>query len=100
MKSRYKYQLTPRYSRPNGNYHDANPVYLHDDSDMFDAIFMSIDMARELGTDVLFFAYSPYVGWQYIHTAHPDGTATDSFGNYKRFTGDRHTYWEPVTPQQ
>lgn len=100
MKSRYKYQLTPRYSRPNGNYHDANPVYLHDDSDMFDAIFMSIDMACELGTDVLFHAYSPYVGWQYIHTAHPDGTATNSFGNRQRFTGDRLNYWEPVTPKQ
>ncbi len=100
MKSGYKYQFIPRYSRPNGNYHDANPVYLHDDSDMFDAIFMSIDMACELGTDVLLHVFSPYVGWQYIHPAHPDGTATNFFGNRQRFTGDRLNYWEPVSPQQ
>ncbi|MGM9860480.1 MAG: hypothetical protein ACI31C_06970 [Muribaculaceae bacterium] len=100
MKSPYKYQFTPRYYHPDGGYHDAHSVYLHDDSTMFDAIFMGIDMARELGTDVLFFAYSPYAGWQYIHTSHPDGTATNAFGNRQRFTGDRLKYWEPVTPQQ
>lgn len=100
MKPRYKYQFIARYHFSDGNFHDARPVYLHDDSNMFDAIIMSIDLARELSTDVLFHAFSPYSGWQYIHTAHPDGTATNAFGNRQRFTGNRHKYWEPVTPQQ
>lgn len=97
MKTPYEYRYTPRHYNADGtvNY-DGSPLYVEKGTPILDAIIMGFDLAREFHTDVLFAAFAPAVKWQHLHTLHPDGTATDAFGNHLRFTGNALRFWDKV----
>lgn len=75
----------------------SKPIYLDDSVTMFSALQEGVDLAKEAGADIRFDAFNSSLGrWQHICEIHPDGTATDSFGDTARWTGDKGKYWEKV----
>lgn len=76
--------------------HDSNEEIKEEHPDMFASLKRGIELAAETNSMVTFNVYNEGLGrWQIICYFHPDGTSTDSFGERRRWTGSRGSYWEP-----
>ncbi|MBD5401564.1 hypothetical protein HDR58_02015 [bacterium] len=64
---------------------------------MFDGQVLARDMARTMQADVEHRVYNNELHkWDYLGTFHPDGTATDSFGQTRRFIEDPARPWAEI----
>lgn len=92
MQTDYIHLLKPMHRDENGRIVFGTPVRV--EGPMIEGQRTANEMAVEKKCDVRHECYGHK--WTILGVYHPDGTATDSFGDTRRFTGNARCPWEEL----
>lgn len=92
-----KYRLVKVIQGTGGGDIMSRPCYMDESVHMFDALASAYEMATANNAEVQFSVYNQhFLRWEIIEVFHADGTATDSFGERRKWTGLREHCWAPI----